>query len=115
MSPSPAPFARTPSPPYYAVIFSSRLTEHADGYAKMADLMMQLAQGQDGFLGAESARGSNGFGITVSYWQSLESISAWRHHSEHLIAQELGMRQWYEHYELRISKVERAYGKDLMG
>jgi len=28
-----------------------------------------------------------------------------------LLGQETGKRLWYEHYELRIAKVERAYAK----
>ena len=77
----------------------------------MADRMVELAAQQPGFLGAESARDSSGFGITVSYWMSVESISAWKANAEHQLAQETGKRDWYAHYELRIAKVERAYSR----
>lgn len=77
----------------------------------MAERMVELAARQPGFLGTESARGPDGFGITVSYWSSTEAISAWKANVEHLAAQEMGKREWYEHYEIRIAKVERAYGK----
>ena len=102
-------FARTPAPPYYAVIFSSRRTAIEEGYAGMADRMEELAGQQPGFLGLESARGSDGFGITVSYWESLEAIAAWRAHAEHRIAQLSGRQKWYEHFEARVTRVERAY------
>ena len=66
---------KAPPAPYYAVIFSSKLSENAEGYGAMADRMVELAKEQDGFLGVESAaRTSEGFGITVSYWRDLESI-----------------------------------------
>ena len=58
--------ATTPQPPYYAVIFTTTRTNVDEGYAEMAERMVELAQQQDGFLGAESAR--NSIGITVSYW-----------------------------------------------
>jgi heme-degrading monooxygenase HmoA len=106
-----ASFAQTPAPPYYAVIFSSQRTEGDGGYGKMAERMVDLAAQQPGFLGAESVRGANGFGVTVSYWSSAEAISAWKANVDHLAAQEMGKRVWYEHYELRVAKVERAYGK----
>lgn len=106
-----SPFARTPTPPYYAVIFSSQRTEGDKGYEKMAERMMDLAAQQAGFLGVESARDANGFGITVSYWASAEAIAAWKAHVQHMAAQEMGKRTWYANYELRIAKVERAYGK----
>jgi heme-degrading monooxygenase HmoA len=105
------PFAALPKPSYYAVIFSSLRTFGDNGYGQMAERMMELAKEQPGYLGVESARGADGFGITVSYWESEEAIRNWKKNAEHLIAQETGIRHWYEHYELRIAKVERAYGK----
>ncbi len=104
-------FAKTPPPPYYAVIFSSLRMPGDNGYDEMADRMVELASRQPGFLGAESTRDADGFGITVSYWESAEAIAHWKAHAEHLVAQALGKTAWYEHYELRVAKVERAYGK----
>jgi heme-degrading monooxygenase HmoA len=75
----------------------------------MADRMVELAKEQPGYLGIESARSADGFGISVSYWGSLDAIAAWRRDAEHRIAQETGKRIWYSHYELRIARVERAY------
>ncbi len=100
--------AKTPAPPYYAVIFTSLRTEVDEGYGSTADRMVELAEGQPGFLGVESAR--SGLGITVSYWESLEAIRQWKMQSEHLIAQQMGREQWYTTYQTRICKVERAYG-----
>jgi heme-degrading monooxygenase HmoA len=102
--------ARTPDPPYWAVIFSSRRTEGDRGYAAMAERMEQLAQQQPGYLGIESTRGEDGLGITVSYWASEEALRAWKANAEHRIAQETGRREWYAEYTVRIAKVERAYG-----
>lgn len=104
-------FAKHPEPPYYAVIFSSQRTPGDDGYGEMAERMAELAKGQPGFLGIESARDADGFGITVSYWQDEASIVNWKKHGEHQLAQQYGHERWYEHFELRIAKVERAYGK----
>lgn len=103
-------FAKTPAPPYYAVIFSSTRTPGDHGYAAMADRMVELATTQPGYLGIESARGDDGFGISVSYWESLEAIAAWRANAEHQLAQETGKKVWYGHFELRVARVERAYG-----
>jgi hypothetical protein len=43
---SPDLLARTPSPPYYAVIFTSWRTEGDRGYTHMADRMVELARQQ---------------------------------------------------------------------
>lgn len=93
--------------PYYAVIFTSIQTESIEGYSEMADLMENLAKQQTGFLGIESAR--NEIGITVSYWQNLESIKNWKANLDHLTAQKKGRQQWYSYYKVRICKVEREY------
>ncbi len=93
------------TPPYYAVIFISTLGEDTEGYAEMAERMLDLARRQPGFLGVESAREETG--ITVSFWKNLESIRQWRDQSEHQIAQELGRSKWYRSYDLHIARVER--------
>ena len=101
--------ARTPEPPYYAAIFTTIRSEGDHGYGEMAARMMELAAEQPGFLGVESTRGE--IGITVSYWQSEEAISNWKRNAEHLLAQELGRSRWYADFKVRISRVERDYGK----
>lgn len=107
-----APFARLPEPPYYAVVFSSqRNADDEAGYAAAAQRMLELAAQQPGFLGAESARGADGFGITVSYWASEGAIGAWKHQAEHAATRAHGRKHWYEYFELRVAKVERAYGR----
>lgn len=109
---SSASFAPTPTPPYYAVIFTSQRTAtENDAYADMADAMVRLAEQQPGFLGAESTRGADGLGITVAYWETEAHIAAWKANADHLAAQRAGAERWYEHYEVRVAKVERAYGK----
>ena len=100
--------AKTPEPPYYAVIFTSHRTEGDNGYGDMATRMVELASKQPGFLGVESAR--EYVGITVSYWSDLESIRAWKENLEHQEAQRLGHETWYSSFKVRISKVERDYG-----
>ncbi len=102
--PSPA---KTPSPPYYAVIFTSIRSEVDDGYGDAAQRILGLASRQPGFLGFESARQE--IGISISYWSSLEAVAAWKAHAEHRLAQ--GRAQdWYAKFRVRICRVEREYG-----
>lgn len=100
--------AKTPKPPYYAVIFTSVRTDGDNGYGKMAAEMVALASKQPGFLGVESAREE--VGITVSYWADLESIKNWKENIKHNAAQKLGRNQWYSSFKTRIAKIEREYG-----
>jgi len=99
--------AETPTPPYYAVIFTSIRTEGDNNYGDMAERMILLTQDQDGFLGVENAR--NEIGIMVSYWRDLESIKKWKENSEHKTTRENGRKLWYTSFKTRIAKVESNY------
>lgn len=91
----------------YAVIFTSKKSKTDEGYAEMANRMVELAKQQPGFVSVESARSE--VGITVSYWESLEAIKAWKQNTEHLFAQKQGRDVWYDFYKVVIAKVEREY------
>ena len=107
----PSRFAKLPAPPYYSVVFSSaRNAQDEAGYAQAAERMLVLAAQQPGYLGAESVRNADGEGITVSYWRDEAAIRAWKHQAEHAATRDRGRADWYERYELRVARVERAYG-----
>jgi heme-degrading monooxygenase HmoA len=97
-------FAETPSPPYYAVIFTTIQSDGRDGYDEISERMLDLAQKEKGFLGIESARGE--IGLSVTYWASLEDIARWKNHAEHKIAQAKGFEMWYKAFATRVAKVE---------
>lgn len=99
--------SKTPTPPYYAVIFTSIKNPEEKGYSEMARRMVELAKTYPGFLGVESAREE--IGITVSYWKDLKSIKNWKENTEHLTAQKMGKTKWYNSFKTRIAKVERDY------
>lgn len=101
-------FAGTPKPPYWSVVFTSRLKKTAHGYAETARKMEELARSQPGFLGVESVRDENGEGITVSYWESETAIRNWSRHPEHRAAQAKA-GEWYDAYRVRICKVEKDH------
>lgn len=105
--------ASTPTPPYYAVIFTSVRTSANEDYALTAERMVDLGSKEEGFLGIESSRDAEGNGITVSYWRSLEDIKRWKANAEHSEAQANGRKKWYSNYKTRIAKVERDYGFNI--
>jgi len=105
--------ATTPDPPYVAVIFTTEQSDDIDGYAAMAERMLELARTQPGFLGVESVR-EGAQGVTVSYWRDMGCVRAWGAHPEHREAQRLGRERWYKTWRLRIVEVgvERRSGSD---
>lgn len=105
-------FAETPKPPYYTVVFTSIRTEVEEGYTELNDSLWKDAQKLDGFIGAESQRGEDRFGITVLYFKDMETIHQWSKYQKHIRAKEMGKEKWYEGWRVRIGKIEREYGWD---
>lgn len=101
--------ANLPDPPYYAVIFVSLRADDDPAYGRMAEEMARLALAHPGCLGLDSARGADGFGITVSYWRDAASIRDWKADARHRVAQQLGAGAWYSAYATHVARVERAY------
>lgn len=94
-----------------AVIFvSQRTAADGEGYDAAGAAMDALAAAQPGYRGIDSVRGSDGVGITVSYWADEASAIAWRDHPEHAEIRERGRERWYEWYELHVTDVGRSYG-----
>ena len=103
--------ARTPNPPYCAVIFTGlRAEDDGADYERTAARMRELAAEQEGFLGMESARDADGFGMTISYWRDYECARKWKQNAEHLRAQKMGREKFYRAYRVRVCAVEREYG-----
>lgn len=93
-----------------AVIFASRRTDADEpGYAAATQAMEALAAIQPGYRGIVSTRGADGFGITVSWWESDDAARVWRDHPEHRAIREQGRALWYDSYEIAIARVERNY------
>ena len=93
-----------------AVIFlSTRSGDDADGYAQAAAAMDALAARQPGYRGVDSARGEDGFGITVSYWADEAAAQAWRDHPEHEAIRGRGRAIWYADYRVGVARITRSY------
>jgi heme-degrading monooxygenase HmoA len=99
-----------PPPGAVAVIFiAQRTNADEEGYGRAAAAMDALASRQPGYLGIDSTRNADGFGITVSYWADEASAVAWRRNAEHAAIREIGRERWYASYRLIVAQVNRAY------
>ena len=90
-------------PPYFAVIFTSTLSNSTSTFAEMACELESFVKDQSGSVGVGRARDT--IGITISYWDSLESIEKWKQNNQHLKAKTLGREKWYASYSLKVCKV----------
>ncbi len=93
-----------------AVIFiAQRNAEDDIGYHGASVAMVEEAARQPGYLGIDSVRGDDGFGITVSWWADEAAARGWRAHLEHRGIQARGRSDWYERYEVIVAEVTRSY------
>jgi len=93
-----------------SVIFVAQRTNvDSTGYAEAAAMMDELAAQQDGYIMMHSVRGSDGLGITVSYWTNEGAAKAWRDHPEHAAIRNAGRDRWYSHYSLHVAEITRSY------
>ncbi|MFI5319695.1 MAG: antibiotic biosynthesis monooxygenase family protein [Myxococcota bacterium] len=90
------------------VVFRNRLRAgDAAAYRATAARMEELARAQPGFRSLKSFAAEDGERVTISEFDSLAAVSAWRAQSEHLEAQRRGRAEFYAEYSLQTCEVAR--------
>ncbi len=90
------------------VLFRSKLVDAPDGYAEMAQEMLDLAKTMPGFVDVKAFTADDGERLTLVWWQDEETLAAWRNHARHLVAQRSGRERWYQYYTLEVAEVKRS-------
>lgn len=101
--------AKLPAGTISVIFIAQRTDADASGYAQAAAVMDALAATQKGYIMTDSVRGSDGLGITVSYWTDEDAAKAWRDHPGHAAIRDAGRDRWYSHYSLHVAEVTRSY------
>lgn len=96
----------------FVVIFRARARALNAGYAAMAARMRELALKEFGCLDF-CAVTEGDQEVALSYWPDEASIHAWKQHTDHLMAQQLGRERWYASYSVEVAEVQRAYQRTL--
>ena len=97
----------------YAVIFEARIRTLDESYQETAARMRDLAMEEYGCT-AFTACTEGDTEIAISYWPSLEAISAWKQDPRHLQAQHMGRQRWYSNYRVKVVEVLREYAADAV-
>ena len=92
----------------FVVIFRAKITKLDDEYSRVAQRMRDLALTQFGCVEFHAVTEGD-HEIALSYWPDQDKIRDWKQHSDHLIAQELGKKHWYESYSVQVCEVKRQY------
>lgn len=90
------------------VVFRSRLTADAgDDYSAMAAEMLATAKEMPGFVEFKSFKADDGERVSLVYWQDHETMTAWRNHPRHRVAQGSGRAKWYQEFRLEVADIVR--------
>jgi len=94
-----------------ACIFRSTRTDHSDDeYQEWSQRIAQLVVTAPGYRSHVSLRDhETRVGVTIAYFDDVESITTWRDQTEHVRAQQLGRERFYEDYVVQIAPVVREY------
>ena len=92
----------------FVVIFRARARALDAEYAARAARLRELALKEFGCLDF-CAVTEGDQEVALSYWPDEASIHAWKQHTDHLMAQQLGGAQWYASYSVEVAEVQRAY------
>ncbi|TXC85266.1 antibiotic biosynthesis monooxygenase family protein [Luteibaculum oceani] len=95
------------TPPYWAVIFSSKKRNNDPEFTKVSDYLDEIVVKQEGYLGHETV--GQDPSITISYWKDMESIKKWRNHPDHHAAIERSRKEWFEYYNIKIAEVKGGH------
>ena len=94
----------------YAVIFRAELKELDEEYYQTAEKLKMLAINKYGcsdFISVTEGTQE----ISISYWNNMELIRKWKNDVQHLAAQSLGRKNWYQSYQVKIVEVIREYNE----
>ena len=93
-------------------IFRSVRTDHSDDeYERWAKRMDDLVVTMPGYIGHTSFRDvTSRKGVTISYFDSMQHLVAWKEVPLHREAQSLGRSAFYSEYEIEVAEIVRHYG-----
>lgn len=94
-----------------AVLFEVRLRAgQEDAYLGEAARVREYLKTFPGFISVERFRSliDPGKLISLSYWESLEAVDAWKAFDEHQHAQQMGREFVFDAYTIRVAEVLRT-------
>jgi len=95
----------------YLVVFrSTRKLDDGVIYSEWSEKMEILVKTIDGYEKHFGFRDPDSReGVTISYFNSLDSISEWKNLADHKVAQDLGREKFYEEYSVQMCEILREY------
>jgi len=98
------------------VVFRSRNRPDGDveEYTRRSRRLHALVEQHPGFISIESFETPDGEEVSLEYFESDESVRAWRANPEHRETQQWAREHLYSWYSAQASEVIRFHEADLM-
>ena len=96
----------------YAVMFEVKIKETGkDEYLAIAAKLREELEALDGFISIERFQSlvDEGKLLSLSFWESKESIDLWKQNLDHMQAQSEGRSSLFEAYRIRVAEVVKDY------
>ena len=92
------------------IVFRSRIREGVgEELAQLGQRMYELASRMPGFISYKDFVAEDGENVSIIEFESLETLSAWREHPEHKIAQQRGRAEFFAEYHIQVCTPVRDY------
>lgn len=92
-------------------VFRSRLRPGSDlaTLERLGARMYELATQMPGFISYKDFAAADGESVSLVEFESIETLLAWREHSEHKEAQRQGREHFFTEYQIQIGTPSRIY------
>ena len=90
------------------VVFRSRIRPGTErDLAPLGARMYQLASSMPGYVSYKDFVAEDGENVSIIEFESLESVTAWRDHPEHKVAQRRGREEFFSEYHIQVCETVR--------
>ena len=85
-----------------------------DYFLEVEKLQTEI-QNAEGFIGVDrfESNKTKGYYVSVSSWKDEQSVNKWHKNSKHAIAQNLGKKEIFKSFRIRVAKVFRDYNDKI--
>ncbi len=78
-------------------------------YGETFERMVALVSDVPGFISIEAFSSEDGSELAVARFENEEAILAWRNHAEHARTRDRGRYEFFDAYEITVSRMTRGY------
>lgn len=78
-------------------------------YSEYSALLHREVESMPGFCKFENWVDSEGYSVSLSYWETLDNLEAWKMFPKHQEAKKKGKWNWYSEYSVEVCQIVKSY------